>query len=80
MSTSMDYWNVVTAVQSHLNNLAATGNEMHSALESNDDPGEAAEFLADIEKRLTDLAAQVGPNVPALRKLAKALDDVPGIR
>lgn len=80
MSGSMDYWNIASTVQERLNALSATGNEMYAAMESNDDPAELAETLAGIETRLSDLAKQIASNVPVLHKVAKALNDLPGIR
>jgi hypothetical protein len=77
--SSMTYWNVAETVRDGLNEIAADGVEMFSCLESNDSPGEVAEALADIEKQLTKLAGQISPNVVALRKVAKALDEVPGV-
>jgi YbbR domain-containing protein len=76
----MTYWNVVTVTKDTLDEIAQCGADMLSNMESNDDPGDAAEELADIDKRLTKLSAQIGPNVVALRKVAKALADVPGVR
>lgn len=79
MSTSIDYWNISTKVKDEAQSISNIADEMHAALEASDDPGEMVDFLIDIEKRLTKLAAQIGPNIPALRKVAKALDDLPGV-
>lgn len=78
--SSMTYWNVASAVKAELEGLAAVGDEMYSALETSDDPSEIADFLSSIEPRLNKLSAAIKENIPALRKVAKALDDVPGIR
>ena len=80
MSGSMTYWNAAEAVRDELKDIAVDGENMFGNLESNDDPGELAEALSDIEKRLSKLAAKIGLNVPALRKVGKALDDVPGVK
>jgi hypothetical protein len=80
MSSSVDYWNVSETVRDGLCELADHAKEMHEALEANDDPGELAGFLEDIEKEATRLIAQIGPNVSALRKIAKAMDDLPGVK
>jgi hypothetical protein len=76
----MTYWNVSENVRDALRELAAAGEEMHGNLEADDDPGAVAEALADILKRLEKLAAQVTVNIGPLRKVAKAMDDLPGIR
>lgn len=80
MAASTDYWHVASGVQAELNALSGLGDDMYGNLEADDDPGAIAEALADIEKRLLKLATQIGPNVSALRKVAKAMDDIPGIK
>lgn len=79
MSGSMTYWNTAEKVRDTLADISIDGANMYGNLESSDDPAELAEALADIEKRLTKLAGQIAANVPALRKVGKALDDVPGV-
>lgn len=78
--SSMTYWKTVEAVKEELDALASAGQDAYGNLESTDSPGDAAEELAAIEKRLTKLAGLIAANVPALRKIQKALDALPGIR
>jgi hypothetical protein len=78
--SSMSYWNTASAVRDELVEIKVMADEMYSDLESNDDPGDLADDLADIEKRMAKLVAQIGPNVPALRKTAKALAEIPGVK
>lgn len=80
MSGSMDYWSIASTVQDELQALAGSGNAAFADLELNDDLGALADALADIEKRLTKLAEQIKPNIPALRGVAKALDALPGVK
>ena len=80
MATSSTYWNVVLNVQTELNALSGLGDDAQSALESHDDPTMSADSLAEIEKRLTKLVGQLGPNIVALRKVGKALSEIPGVK
>lgn len=80
MAASTDYWNVASEVQSELTALAALGNEAHGNLEEDDDPGALADSLQEIKTRLDKLSAQIGPNIAPLRKVAKALAEIPGVK
>lgn len=77
--SSMTYWNVAGNVRDRIATLHGVAEEMYVALESNDDPGEVAEFLGGIEKDLLALALDISPNVAALKKIAKAMSEVPGV-
>jgi hypothetical protein len=79
MSTSVSYWNVSETVRDALNDLAADGVNMHIALENTDDPGELAVTLDSIHRGLLQLAEDIKPNIAPLRKVAKALDEIPGM-
>ena len=80
MNGSVKYWSVAETVKHELDALSCAGTDMFSDLESNDSPVEVADALVDIEKRLAKPAGQISANVPGLRKIQKALDDLPGVR
>lgn len=80
MAASTDYWNVANEVQTELKALSALGDDAYGNLEADDDPGVLADALQEIKRRLDKLSGQIGPNITPLRKVAKALDDVPGIK
>ena len=78
--TSMTYWNVADNVRGRLNQLAEQGVEMYGNLEADDNPGEMADSLAVIAKELSTLLGEVEPNVAALRRVAKAHAEIPGVK
>ena len=80
MAASSDYWHVVSGVQSELQALAALGDGAYNGLEAEDDPGVVADSFQEIKKRLDKLSEQIGANIVPLRKIAKALDDLPGFK
>jgi hypothetical protein len=80
VSQSNVYWNLAEAVKDELESIHASAIDMYSNLEANDDAGEVADFLADIQKAMTTLEAQIGPAIPALRAVVKALDAVPVVK
>ncbi len=79
MAASTDYWGVASGVQSELQALAALGDGAMADLEGDDDPGQLADGLQEIKTRLAKLIAQVDANIGPLRKVAKAMDDIPGV-
>jgi hypothetical protein len=80
MMTSGTYWHVAEAVREELRGIANLGDEMYANLETNDDPSEVAEHLELIHGRLHALEIQVKANIAPLLKVAKALDEVPGVK
>ena len=79
MATSSDYWNIASVVSEELAALSRSAVDAYNALESSDDPGELADALQEIQTRLDKLSVQIGPNIGPLRKVAKALEEIPGI-
>lgn len=80
MATSTSYWNIGSHVRDELDALSQAGSDAYAALETNDDPGELAEALSGILKNLEKLAGEIVENVGPLRKVAQALDALPGVK
>ena len=80
MAASTDYWGVASEVQAELKALSALGDDAYGELETSDSSGDLANDLQEIKKRLDKLSAQIGPNIAPLRKVGKALSDIPGIK
>jgi ABC-type transporter Mla subunit MlaD len=76
-ANSYNYWRFAEGLRDELESIFEDAKNAYTTLEQNDDPGELADLLADIRKRLNKAHSQIAPALPPLRKTAAALSTVP---
>lgn len=80
MATSSSYWSFGEAVKDELDTISGLALTAYGNLENSDDPGELADELASIKKRLDQVSEQIGPAIPLLKKAASALEGLPSFK
>jgi len=80
VASSSSYWSFAVDVKNELEVVFEEAKESYNSLESNDDPGELADDLSDILKRLNNLSARIAPAIAPLKKTAAALDSIPAFK
>jgi len=76
-ANSYNYWRFAEGLRDELGAIYEDAKTAYATLEQNDDPGELADLLADIRKRLNKAHSQIAPALSPLRKTAVALRTVP---